>query len=123
MEVAEVYTDGFEELEKMLSDFSKESENVVDLLVIGAKALVDDVRKLPRPRSAIKKSGHTHLLDTVTYSRKKDEVETGWGKYYGPMVERGTRKMAGTPHFSTTFEANKEKYYKLMTKDLYEGGK
>lgn len=117
----EAVTDGLDELEKMLSNYSKRIENPVKILEVGAKALAEDVKRLPRPRSSMSGSGYTHLLDTVGYTVKGEEVETGWGKYYGPMVEKGTKKMKGTPHFRTTFDRNKEKYYKLMI-DYYSKG-
>lgn len=115
----EFYDAGFTELEKMLSDYIGKVDNATEILQIGAKAFVDDVKRLPKPRSNISKSGYTHLLDTITYKKIKSEVEAGWGKYYGPMVEKGTKKMSGTPHFVTTFQRNKEKYYKLM---IQKGG-
>ena len=40
------------------------------------KEFVADVRALPRPRSQIRAPGYTHLLDTVTYQRTKNEVLT-----------------------------------------------
>lgn len=119
MNDVDFYDAGFEELEEMLSNYVSKVDNVTEILQIGAKAFVDDVRKLPKPRSSVSKSGYTHLLDTITYKKTKTEVEAGWGKYYGPMVEKGTTKMRGTPHFATTFQRNKEKYYKLM---IQQGG-
>lgn len=117
----EVYTDGFDALSKMIKEFSQKTEkkNVKKVLSIGAKGLVEDVRALPKPKSRMSAPGYTHLLDTVTYQTEKDDVAVGWGKYYGPMVENGTVKMNGTPHLRTTFERNKEKYYKDMQKALF----
>ena len=48
----------------------------------------------------------------------KDEVEVGWGKYYGPMVEHGTEKMDANPHVYPLWDKNKEKYYKTMLTKL-----
>lgn len=115
----EVYDAGFAELEKMLSDYMGKVDNVTEILQVGAKSFADDVKRLPKPRSNFSKSGYTHLLDTVMCKKTKNEVEVGWGKYYGPMVEKGTTKMRGTPHFTPTFRRNKEKYYKLM---IQQGG-
>ena len=111
----------FSEFEKLLSEFSKKIGNPLDIIEDAAREFVSDIRKLPKPRSMINKPGYTHLLDTVTYERTNAELEVGWGKYYGPMVERGTKKIRGTPHLSNTFEANKEKYYRKMKEKLYGG--
>lgn len=115
------YESGFDGLENLLYEFSEKMENPLDIIEDVAKELVSDIRKLPKPRSMINKPGYTHLLDTVTYERTDTEIEVGWGKYYGPMVEYGTKNMDGVPHISTTFEANKEKYYRKMKEKLYGG--
>lgn len=114
-----VDVDGLKELEELLAKYADKTENVVEILEAGAKEFVEDVRRLPKPRSRIRKAGYTHLLDTVGYRRKNGEVETGWDKYYGPMVEKGTKKMSATPHFAPMFRKNKEKYYNAM---LRKGG-
>lgn len=117
----EIYTDGFDEFSKMLEELKKRTEvkNVTKVLEIGARQLVEDVRALPRPRSQINTPGYTHLLDTMTYKVAGEEVEVGWGKYYGPMVENGTTRMKGTEHLRPTFKRNKEKYYKNMQKAIF----
>ena len=117
----EIYTDGFDEFSKMLEEFKKRTEvkNVTKVLEIGARQLVEDVRALPRPRSQINTPGYTHLLDTMTYKVAGEEVEVGWGKYYGPMVENGTTKMNGVEHLRPTFNRNKGKYYKNMQKAIF----
>lgn len=112
------FESGFEEFENLLSEYTKKAENVLEILEVGAKEFVNDVKRLPKPRSRMSGAGYTHLLDTVTYRKNKDEIETGWGKYYGPMLERGTIKMKGTPHLSPTFDLNKDKYYKKMTEKM-----
>ena len=114
-----VEADGMKDLEDLLAEYVKKIENPTEILEVGAKALAEDVRRLPKPRSMVKKGGYTHLLDTVAYQKRNGEIEVGWGKYYGPMVEKGTKKMKGTPHFSPTFKKNKEKYYDAM---LRKGG-
>lgn len=109
------YDSGFDELEKLLSDYMEKLENPLEILEAGVVEFVNDVRKLPRPRSKMNGAGYTHLLDTISYKETGKEVEVGWGKYYGLMLERGTKKMPkGVPHFTPTFENNKEKYYKKM---------
>lgn len=116
-----LYTEGFDAFSDLLEEYEKKTtmENVLKVLEIGAKEFVADVRALPRPRSQIRAPGYTHLLDTVTYQRTKNEVVTGWSKYYGPMVDKGTRKMKGVAHMGPTFERNKERYYGAMQKKLF----
>lgn len=116
-----LYTEGFDAFSDLLEEYQKKTtrENVLKVLETVAKEFVTDVRALPRPRSQIRAPGYTHLLDTVTYQRTKNEVVTGWGKYYGPMVDRGTRKMKGVAHMSPTFERNKSRYYGKMQKQLF----
>lgn len=110
--------DGFQDLSKMLEDCINKVENVVDILEVGAKELVNDALKLPKPMSKIRKAGYTHLVNSFSYRKKNDEIEAGWGKYYGPMVENGTEKMNARPHFYPLWEKNKEKYYKTMITKL-----
>lgn len=117
---AETMEDGFDSLLKQIESCKIDNQKVVNTLEIGAKEFVKDVRKLPRPRSRMSGSGYTHLIDTVTTRKLKTEVEAGWGKYYGPMVENGTRKMKGTPHMKPTFLRNQEKYLAIMKKNLFK---
>lgn len=111
---------GFDGFAKLLEKYQISEEDAMQALEEIAEDFVNDVGKLPKPRSAIVTAGHTHLLDTMTFKRKSGEIEVGWGKYYGPMVERGTVKMHGTPHIKPTFEQNKEKYFKNINKKLFE---
>lgn len=110
--------DGFDELSKIIENYANETKNVVDILEDGAKEFVTDLLKLPKPISKIKKAGYTHLINTFSYKRKKDEVEAGWGKYYGPIVEKGSIKMSAQPHMYPLWDKNKEKYYKKMLSEL-----
>ena len=111
----EVYKfEGFQDLSDILENYIKKAEKPVDILLVGAKEFVNDLLKLPKPISRIRKAGYTHLIDTFAYKEKKTEVEAGWGKYYGPMVENGTSKMNAYPHVLPLWEKNKEKYYNLM---------
>ncbi len=75
--------------------------------------------KLPKPYSKIRSPDYTHLIDSFAYERTKTDVEVGWGKYYGPMVEDGTMKMKAHPHLHPTFERNKTKYYQKMLQNFY----
>lgn len=110
--------EGFQDLSKMLEDCINKVENVVDILEVGAKELVNDALKLPKPMSNIRKAGYTHLVNSFSYRKKNNEIEAGWGKYYGPMVENGTVKMNARPHLYPLWEKNKEKYYKTMITKL-----
>lgn len=116
----EFYEAGFVDFEKILNQYSQKADikNVLNVIEKGAEEFAKDVKSLPKPRRLINKSGYTHLLDTVTTKRKNEEIEVGWGKYYGPMVERGTKSFSGIPHMKPTFENNKEKYYKIMINEI-----
>lgn len=115
----EVYEfDGFEDLSKMLEEYIDKVENIVDVLEVGVKEFVNDLLKLPKPISKIRKSGYTHLVKTFSYRKKDKEIEVGWGKYYGPMLESGTKNMNAQPHVYPLWDKNKEKYYKTMITKL-----
>lgn len=110
--------EGFQDLANIIENYAKEVDNVVDVLEVGAKEFTNDLLRLPKPMSKIKKAGYTHLVRSFAYKKKKDEVEVGWGKYYGPMVEKGTMKMNDRPHMYPLWDKNKEKYYKKMITKL-----
>lgn len=110
--------DGFQELSDMLEKYIVNTDNVIDVLEAGAKQFVNDLLKLPKPMSKIRKAGYTHLVNSFSYRKKNNEIEAGWGKYYGPMVENGTVKMNARPHLYPLWEKNKEKYYKTMITKL-----
>lgn len=109
--------DGFQDLADIIEYYAKGADNFIDVLEVGAKEFVNDLLKLPKPMSKIRKAGYTHLIRSFAYKKRKDEVEVGWGKYYGPMVEHGTKKMDENPHVYPLWDKNKEKYYKtILTK-------
>lgn len=110
--------DGFQDLADVIEGYMKNVENPTDVLEVGAKEFVKDLLKLPKPISKIRKAGYMHLVNSFAYKVKKDEVEAGWGKYYGPMVEHGTTKMNEQPHLYPLWNKNKEKYYKSMLTKL-----
>lgn len=110
--------EGFEALSEIIEKYIDEADNVVDVLEAGAKEFVNDLLKLPKPISKIRKAGYTHLINTFTYRKKNKEIEVGWGKYYGPMVENGTEKMNAREHVKPLWDKNKEKYYKTMITKL-----
>ena len=110
-------------MDDFLADLQKYEEaasglNIVNVLMEGGNALAEDVRKLPRPRRST--SGVTHMLDTVSATPKGNIVQVGWGAYYGPFVERGTKKMRAQPHLVLMWNQNKERYYKLMQEKLFK---
>ncbi len=110
---------GFEELENELSNLLKNIENPIEILEVGAKEFVHDLLKLTKPYSKIRTSGYTHLVDSFAYEIRDDEIEVGWGKYYGSMVEDGTRMTPSQPHLQPMFERNNEKYYKKMIEKIF----
>lgn len=110
--------EGFQDLANIIEYYAKGADNFIDVLEVGAKEFVNDLLKLPKPMSKIKKAGYTHLVNCFAYRKKKAEVEVGWGKYYGPMVEHGTEKMDENPHVYPLWDKNKEKYYKTMLTKL-----
>lgn len=107
---------GFDDLMDELQDYIKKTdeESVFSILETGADSFVSDLLKLPRPKSKIVKQGYTHLVDTFAYKRNRKQVEVGWGKYYGPMVENGTMLRGAIPHLHPLWNRNREKYYKEM---------
>ena len=112
---------GMEDFEMMLKQYAKQvdPESALDAIEAGTKEFVNDLLKLPKPRSAVRKPGYTHLIDTFAMERTQGEIIVGWGKYYGPMVEHGTKKMTARAHLKPLFEQNKEKYYRKMTEQIF----
>lgn len=112
---------GFDDLMSELSNYAKKADpkNVKKILEVGAEAVVKDLNKLPFPISNIRKPGYTHLIQSFCYQestngKHKGQMEIGWGKYYGRMVESGTSLMKAQPHIEPSYDRNKEKYWKLM---------
>lgn len=112
----EIDTDGMEEFCRLLEQYERvvDADVVTEILQQGADEFMRDLQALPQPRSNIIKSGYTHLIDSFATRKKGKEIEAGWGKYYGPMVERGTKRMMARPHMVPLFNSNKDKYYKKM---------
>lgn len=109
---------GFQDLANILENYIEKSENTIEILREGAKEFTNDLLKLSKPMSEIKKTGYTHLVKTFSYREKNKEIEVGWGKYYGPMLEYGTKKMKSRAHIYPLWNKNKEKYYKAMLTKL-----
>ena len=87
------YDGGLEDFEELLKQYSENvsPDKALDAVEEGAKEFV----------------------------RTDSGIKVGWGKYYGPMLEHGTRKMAARAHLKPLFERNKEKYYKKMTESIF----
>lgn len=112
--------DGLELFAAMLEKYEKavDEKNIADVLMIAGNALAEDVRRLPKPRR--RGAGYTHMLDSVQAAPSgKDAVLVSWGQFYGKFVEHGTKKMGAQPHLIPTWEQNKDRYYKLMTDNLF----
>lgn len=109
---------GFEAMSEILEKYIDGADNAVDVLETGAKEFVGDLLKLSKPISKIRKSGYTHLIKCFAYKKKNKEVEAGWGKYYGPILEHGSVKMNAQEHLFPVWDRNKEKYYKKMLTKL-----
>ncbi len=110
--------DGFQDLADIIQYYAKGAENATEGIEEGAKQFVNDLLKLPKPISKIRKAGYTHLINSFAYRNNKKEIEVGWGKYYGPMVEHGTVNMDANPHVYPLWDRNREKYYKTMLTKL-----
>lgn len=112
--------EGFLELNKVLDNLVSlvETNKILDEEELIAKEFVDDLMRIARPRSRISKAGYTHLIDTFAYRRTDKDVAVGWGKYYGPMVERGAKQMknGGTPHLVPLWNRNANKYIENFKK-------
>ena len=54
------------DFEMMLKQYAKQvdPESALDAIEAGTKEFVNDLLKLPKPRSAVRKPGYTHLIDT-----------------------------------------------------------
>lgn len=111
-----INADGLDEFSALLKEYERlTNENAVtEVLQQGADDFVRDLKALPQPKSKVMKGGYTHLIHTFASEKQGHEIEVGWGKYYGPMVERGTKRMTARPHLVPLFNSNKEKYYKKM---------
>lgn len=109
--------DGLLDFSKALEEYAKVSDNVMEEEEKIAQDFVKDLLKLPSPKSKISKSGHTHLISTFSYRKKATEIEIGWGKYYGPMVEKGTIKMISShPHLVPLWNRNSKRYIESFKK-------
>ena len=112
--------EGLEKFMDLLEQYEKaaDEKNIADVLMIAGNALAEDVHRLPKPRR--RGAGYTHMLDSVVATPSgKDAVLVSWGQFYGKFVEYGTKKMDAQPHLIPTWDQNKDRYYKLMTDNLF----
>lgn len=112
--------EGLELFAAMLEKYEKaaDEKHVADVLMIAGQSLAEDVQRLPKPRR--RGAGYTHMLDSVVATPSgKDAVLVSWGQFYGKFVEYGTKKMGAQPHLIPTWDQNKDRYYKLMTDNLF----
>ena len=112
---------GLSEFEDLIKEYAEKvsDDKALDAVEVGAEEFAKDLLRLPKPRSQINKPGYTHIVSTFALERTDSGIKVGWGKYYGPMLEHGTRKMAARAHLKPLFERNKEKYYKKMTESIF----
>ena len=115
--------EGFEELQQLLIEEARkvDKENLKQALLAGATELASDANKLPKPISRINSPGYTHLLSSISARMMEGNAvgaEVGWGKFYGRMVEKGTRKMAPRAHLIPMFERNANNYYQTIVDKL-----
>lgn len=99
---------GFDLFDDVLKEALDKVDNAMDSIEAGVEEFVKDVRRLPKPRSAINAPGYTHLLDSVNYERGNKSIIVGWGKWYGPITE------SKRPHLRSTYDNNKNKYLKII---------
>ena len=114
---------GLDDLSDLIAQYSEKlsQDKVLDILESGAEELAADGRKLPSPLSKIRAPGYTHLVKTIStkVNRSRREIEVGWGKYYGPIVENGApgrQKYRRNAHLIPLYTRNQKKYYELMKK-------
>lgn len=115
---------GFDELEEILKDYADKADpgEMSKILEKGADDFVSDLKSLPKPRSQIMSPRHAHMLDTMAKKTEDGKVSIGWGAYYGPILEHGSKKMSAHAHLRPTWERNKERYYQTMINQFNDGG-
>lgn len=73
----EFYDTGFEEFAKMIQEYSEKvsEDKALDAVEAGAQEFVNDLLKLPKPRSEINKAGYTHIIDTFSLKRTEKKIK------------------------------------------------
>lgn len=118
-------SEGLSDLQDQLADLVENTsrDKVEKALKDAAEQIASDGRKLPYPLSKIMQPGYTHLVRSITAaegskSSAVPEYVIGWGKAYGGMVEKGTKKFTNRAHLVPMYERNKEQYLKIIVNDL-----
>lgn len=116
---SEAAQESFDELVKQLGELSKKAspKETKAILMSGATMMKNDANRLPYPISKIRSAGYSHMVNTFQAeesSHHDTEIEVGWGKYYGPMVEHGTRLQHEQAHLIPLWNRNKERYFNAM---------
>ena len=70
---------GFEDFEELLKQYSENvsSDKALDAVEEGAKEFVNDLLRLPKPRSQITKAGYTHIVNTFALERTDNGIKVG----------------------------------------------
>lgn len=115
--------EGLEDIQQTLLEMAQkvDKEHLKEALYAGAVECASDANKLPKPISRINSPGYTHLLASISARMMEGGAtgaEVGWGKFYGRMVEKGTRKMAPRAHLIPMFEKNANNYYQKIVDKL-----
>lgn len=112
--------EGFDDLSNLLNDVIKKVDetNVLNALNLGASEFVKNLLSLPKPKSKLQGPGYTHMIDVFAYKENGKQVEVGWGKYYGPMVEKGSVLMRAQPHLEPLWTKNKDSILMIMIESL-----
>ena len=110
-------------LKAELERYARNLDDVQKILEVGAKEFVDDLRTLEKPKSRIKSAKHTHLVDSFAYRKSKyrpGEIEVGWGVYYGPFLEEGSKKNNAQPHLKKMYQNCAKKYEEKMIAEIFK---
>ena len=115
--------EGLEDIQQLLQEMAQkvDADNLKQALLAGASECASDANRLPKPISRINSPGYTHLLSSISARMMEGNAvgaEVGWGKFYGRMVEKGTRKMAARAHLIPMFERNANTYYQTIVDKL-----
>ena len=70
---------GFEDFEELLKQYSENvrPDKALDAVEEGAKEFVNDLLRLPKPRSQITKAGYTHIVSTFALERTDSGIKVG----------------------------------------------
>lgn len=71
------YDGGLEDFEELLKQYSENvsPDKALDAVEEGAKEFVNDLLRLPKPRSQITKAGYTHIVSTFALERTDSGIK------------------------------------------------